>query len=640
MKNSMRKYLIFALVVVAMFTAVFSVSAAEELRRCSGCNGAWVTPSPIAVVDATCEAKGYIDYGCPKCDQYFYSKETDDRLDHILNWEYVKNGDHYEYVAECQRARCNHTKTESVIVDGIVTPVKYYRVEFRNAFATKTKLNSCKYTTIATDYDDVEVAVEYVKEGELVSHSGPHRDADEDFGGYTFLGWASATKITAGATAEYAFDARRANDYVTTPDGIEYTNKELREFLYGVNGENHVYMKTTGVADTTSFKLPIEGETVKADYVVYAIFDVAAIMPYEVTFYDEHGRVIDDVYYQTDKYNMTVKHGDDLSKNNGKKLQKADEDGYYYVFSHWVLKGTETVIDLSAPVYASIDLQARFLAKPKEYTLKYFYRDDNNNEKDDEEIILNGEALFDVITVAPDPSNNNEKKLPVNGLGLLDLSPVDNAAVYDKLYSYSDFQNDYYFTGKWIVAGTNTVFDLKNMNFYGILDTQQTGGYIKLVPQYEAKTRLYMIVVTVEYINDYSTSHSDDVYLTVESEGEFITGKKLDFSDKSKLIKREDGTEYYRVEFYVPYRASYDVIATADAYADRKTTTFFESTYGSLKLVMVRVGREECSCLCHSMIKPIWIKVLNLLNTLFKLKVVCCDDMYATIGGDLNYTPY
>jgi hypothetical protein len=329
---------------------------------------------------------------------------------------------------------------------------------------------------------------------------------------------------------------------------------------------------------------------------------------------------------------MSVKHGVTLSNNLDKKPEKADEDGYRFEFSHWVLKGTETVIDLTQPVYASIDLQARFVPIPKEYTLKYFYRDDT-------EIILNGEALYDDITVAPDPSNNNEKKLPKNGLGLLNLSPVDNAAVYDKLYSYSDLTNDYFFTGKWIVSGTNTVFDLKNMSFYGILDTQQTGGYIKLVPQYEARTRLYMLVVTVEYFNDYSTAHPDDVYLTIESEGEFITGKTLDFSDKSKMIKREDGTEYYRVEFFVPYRASYDVIATADAYAAKKTTTFYQVGYGSVKLEMVRVGRADCTCLCHSMLKPIWIKVLNLLNTLFRLKVVCCDDMYANIGGDLNYTP-
>ena len=47
---------------------------------------------------------------------------------------------------------------------------------------------------------------------------------------------------------------------------------------------------------------------------------------------------------------------------------------------------------------------------------------------------------------------------------------------------------------------------------------------------------------------------------------------------------------------------------------------------------------DRCTCICHSPLSGIHIWFLNLLYSIFKIKYVCCYDMYATHGGELKYT--
>ena len=47
--------------------------------------------------------------------------------------------------------------------------------------------------------------------------------------------------------------------------------------------------------------------------------------------------------------------------------------------------------------------------------------------------------------------------------------------------------------------------------------------------------------------------------------------------------------------------------------------------------------KPRCTCVCHSFSGGLWITGLNLMHYLFKVKYVCCYDMYATHSDKLAY---
>ena len=49
-------------------------------------------------------------------------------------------------------------------------------------------------------------------------------------------------------------------------------------------------------------------------------------------------------------------------------------------------------------------------------------------------------------------------------------------------------------------------------------------------------------------------------------------------------------------------------------------------------------NKARCTCVCHSFLGGFWVTCLNLMYTLFKVKYVCCYDMYATHGSRLAYS--
>ena len=48
-------------------------------------------------------------------------------------------------------------------------------------------------------------------------------------------------------------------------------------------------------------------------------------------------------------------------------------------------------------------------------------------------------------------------------------------------------------------------------------------------------------------------------------------------------------------------------------------------------------NKARCTCACHSFIGGLWVTGLNIMYYLFKVKYVCCYDMYATHGSKLSY---
>lgn len=636
MKKSIKKYLLLAIVAVMLLATIFAVSAVDvQTANCP-------THGPVDPVrgpehPVQCNADGYTELVCPVCKSngiYTYLGINTDVIkatNHTLKWDYVNKGTHYENVGTCtnkQNFGCTYTETEE---NENHQPVKYYKVTFINPYTTESILDTCKYTDVAIGWEKADIAVKFVEENTYAACGGASRDKDMNFGAYKFLGWASEEKIPAGSTAFNAFDACEANLTTTTGNGTSYNNPELRKFIYGENGSGQVYMKSENTEDPTSFKVPIEGEDEKADYNVYAVFDVKTVT-YDVIFYDEKGREIDKTHYNSLGYNLyDLKHGlkGELSANKGKEPETADDEYYTYKFAYWKVKGTQTMVDLDEAVYSDLELQAHFTAIPRTYVFKYYYRDGT-------EIKIDGKPVNDTVTIAPDKDGN---KLPAtNGIALSKISSISQAEIYNKLFGYSDLVYDYKFTGRWIISGLGRVIDLNNPDLTGILDYLQTDGGIVLTPQYRKIERLYPLVVRVKYVEDYSNSHPDEVTLTLQNDEGFYTADTISFKDTENVYYNSLGEPYYEIEYFVPFSESYTVLASAGAYGGSTTKTFHNGGYqGTATVELTRVGRDDCSCPCHSILKPIWIKVLNLLNTLFKLKVVCCDDMYANIGGDLNY---
>ncbi len=49
-------------------------------------------------------------------------------------------------------------------------------------------------------------------------------------------------------------------------------------------------------------------------------------------------------------------------------------------------------------------------------------------------------------------------------------------------------------------------------------------------------------------------------------------------------------------------------------------------------------GIKSCSCICHSVLSPLVVRIYNLLYRIFGYKYVCCDDLFIVHGSILAYT--
>ena len=567
MKSSIKKYLILAMVIVAMVvTTVFVASAAPETitGRCS--THGIVSGQLKRIHEPTCEDIGYKIYGCNLCDYEFDTVfDVKPAAGHKLTKEeYILNGDHYELEATC--TKCSDYTVKDL--DNDFNPVKYYKVTLINKFATADTLDSYVFAKVATDWKEVKVAEEFFKEGEQFVEIGAVRDRDVDFGAYKFKGWAMGTE-----------------------DPVETVTASA----------------TLNMADQT----------------YYAVFEGVESVQYTVYFYSDAGYQV----YPFGKEGLKVNHGDPINLDSA-TCEKADDAAYRYKFSKWVWSTNKTVeVKDDTILYGAtgsgdeLHLTAVFSKIPREYRFTYFYKDGKTP------IVVNGSDAEDTITLGT--FDNGLKLEAVNAQLFDNRSALD----FPELHSYVTEKYVYYFTGNWIINdGTGRVIDFKHANFTGLLDTKQNKEGYALIPQYEPETRLYEIPIKI-YFEDNGANHPSEITLSFhDAKGEYVTG--------ARLSKPDEGQSYYTYIASVPYSESYQVVATATSYQGEKVSYYVDvdKNFSEIEIMMEHVGRDDCSCICHSFLKPIWVKILNLMNTLFKKKIVCCDDMYAEIGHLLNYS--
>ena len=98
-------------------------------------------------------------------------------------------------------------------------------------------------------------------------------------------------------------------------------------------------------------------------------------------------------------------------------------------------------------------------------------------------------------------------------------------------------------------------------------------------------------------------------------------------------------------------RYEISVASTDEKYEGKKTlywsvyTTMYDSVNNKMKSnilvdTSIRDGYNQsvnCNCLCHGILKGLWVRVLNILYSLFKVKYECCPHMHAELGDLLAY---
>lgn len=127
----------------------------------------------------------------------------------------------------------------------------------------------------------------------------------------------------------------------------------------------------------------------------------------------------------------------------------------------------------------------------------------------------------------------------------------------------------------------------------------------------------------------------DQTYAARDEEGNLTGGYKAATgytNDKGQITMK------------LPYQTEYTIEAS---YTDTDEGIIKKVTVSDLKqgvtitLTPAAGYHEEykprCTCVCHSFIGGLWITALNVMHYLFKVKYVCCYDMYATHGDKLAY---
>ena len=157
---------------------------------------------------------------------------------------------------------------------------------------------------------------------------------------------------------------------------------------------------------------------------------------------------------------------------------------------------------------------------------------------------------------------------------------------------------------------------------------------IHLYPVYARKGIEYELLVRISF-NDINSYYSYDEFIVQvkNAEGQLVASGQTD----------EKGEFLCKVNYSKPLHitvTSIDNRCTGEAVVNYLFK--FNTTVSSIRLDVKSALDNpafSCHCLCHNtLIKPIWVRVLNILYNLFNIKYVCCDDMYASIGDLLVYT--
>ncbi len=157
------------------------------------------------------------------------------------------------------------------------------------------------------------------------------------------------------------------------------------------------------------------------------------------------------------------------------------------------------------------------------------------------------------------------------------------------------------------------------------------GGILNLYPSYYRMQRGYEVTIRAYYKGEAASNASYQILYA--SNGNLKTAGFCNLAGEARVS--------------LPYDTFVVKIASEDKLKAGEKTFIVNTSGTAQTLVQVDlVDNEEyyeeeavrCSCICHSIISPIWIRILNILYSFFNIRYVCCNDMFATHGNSLKYT--
>ena len=655
MKKSIKKYLIMLVAIVAILTTALVVSA-EEIPYCSDCKN---SNTDVGKTFApTCETPGYTELLCSDCKKVIGKKDIQNILSHEYDEVYEKSTEtstYYEKLKVCKNCQ-NRTKPEP--------GVKYYKVTFYNPFETNGDdhyEDDCPYANLV-DADDPdayttkELYSDFIKEGSLALYDGVCvRESDKTFNTYELEGWVSESKIINDDKTDFGIiDTRVASRKAYNAQNVyTYVNKDLHEAIFGNGSDKEVIFESKH-----GFKIPLKDD-VRADYNFYAVFK-AINKTHTVEFLTAAGSVQCVV--------KDIMHGDAAEFDYNKYGVPTKTPNYqvYYTFTNeWTYnkKGFEYKVDLDN-IYASITVSPKFEMKSQTYLFKYLVKDmyvctacnfegNVGSFKNEQGKMVctkcttvgkveakaytdaNGNAVTDIVAIAGpqkgEKTTGNGRKIDVQ--------------------DYYDARNLYIYTGYWKIRDRTTAFDIdiKNPNLpYDVKSYEETGGAINLVPSFKEEARVYNLPIRVVYPHDENDdNHPSEIDIQVtNAEGGLV--RSVTLTSAHRVDSKPGEADTYAITLSgVKYSSSYKVSAKSKTYFGVDVAYFSYPTNGSNAMSDYKPNtatvylkhdlNEDCNCICHTVLKPIWVAALNLLNTLFKVEYICCDDMFANIGDRLNY---
>lgn len=442
-------------------------------------------------------------------------------------------------------------------------------------FYSKCKCANCDAVTYKTDADANKI--KFYK----VSFVNPYGTAKYD-------------KLYKDLAIEHE-DVDLGFTYVAQGKAVEYTgatpwrdkdkipHEEGTKTVYGYGAYDFVGWKDINGNITKGNTI----DNITENSVFYAVFEGVDVR-YVISFVDGDGNPI--------STNITVTHGKEDTKiyslfyNNPPK--RSETALYKFKFTEWDR-------DISA-FYGSCTLIPLYEAIEKEYT--YVYHNSKGNE------------FYRV--------NMTASSIP----------PVFSQEQIDKhIAKPSDDRYIYTWTNEWCL--NNASYDIIAAPTQ-IPGSVKEGGEIHLYPVYARKAINYELLVRISF-NDINTYYSLDEFIVnvKNADGQLLATGRTD----------EKGEFLCSVNYFDPLYitvSSIDNRCTGEATVSHlfKYTTTVSTIRLDIKSALDNPA-YSCNCLCHNtLVKPIWVRVLNILYNLFNIKYVCCDDMYASIGDLLVYT--
>lgn len=369
-------------------------------------------------------------------------------------------------------------------------------------------------------------------------------------------------------------------------DSGKFTAETLFDLSTPITANTTLYAAFTGVEDVhyTVRYVNADGERASKDFEVY------------------HGKKADDSLFQPQG---TDENGKVIYAN---ALTMKEDNHRYYTFDRWN-------IDINH-IYGPVSIKAIYNAHDKVY--EYVFLNYKGEEIATEEVaygtasVYSGDADFEALMERPK----------------------------DRTYIYA-------WMGDFSVQGQNHTTNISTLTPHmSAKDTRyKDDQYYKptyLVPRYSQRLVEYVFNLTCVIPE---SEHDKEDYLDalivqiVDDKGQLVASGRTSNVGGKAVFK----TKLRDSQYYIVTAVSEDEKYHAEKTIDRKF--IYDLTYTEINATINLEISEDylkglnCTCIHHNtLIRPIFVRILNILYNLFNVKYVCCDDMYATLGDVLAYT--